>query len=33
VEAVRQHLRDHKHADLSEDVLVELYRHRILVEA
>ncbi|GHG97178.1 hypothetical protein [Comamonas sp. JC664] len=33
VEAVRQHLRDHKQADLSEDVLLELYRHRILVEA
>jgi len=33
VAAVRQHLRDHKQADLSEDVLVELYRHRILVEA
>jgi hypothetical protein len=33
VEAVRQHLRDDKQADLSEDVLLELYRHRILVEA
>lgn len=33
VEAVRHHLREHKQADLSEDILVELYRHRILVEA
>ncbi|ATB46705.1 hypothetical protein [Corallococcus macrosporus] len=33
VAAVRQHLREHKQADLSEDVLLELYRHRILVEA
>ncbi|AKF80665.1 hypothetical protein SAMN05443572_1085 [Myxococcus fulvus] len=32
VEAVRHHLREHKQADLSEDVLLELYRHRILVE-
>ncbi len=32
VDAVRQHLREHKQADLSEDVLLELYRHRILVE-
>jgi hypothetical protein len=33
VETVRQHLRDAKQADLSEEVLVELYRHRVLVEA
>jgi Fe-S-cluster containining protein len=33
VEAVRQHLREHKQADLHEDILVELYRHRILIEA
>lgn len=33
VTAVRQHLRDAKQADLGEDVLLELYRHRILIEA
>lgn len=32
VEAVRQHLRDHKQADLDPDILLELHRHRILVE-
>ncbi|MCP3097506.1 hypothetical protein LZ198_01310 [Myxococcus sp. K15C18031901] len=32
VEAVRQHLREHKQADLSEDILLELHRQRILVE-
>jgi Fe-S-cluster containining protein len=33
VDAVRQHLRDTKLADLDEEVLLELYRHRILIEA
>lgn len=33
VEAVRQRLREQKQADLGEDVLLELYRHRILTEA
>ncbi|ATB31903.1 hypothetical protein [Melittangium boletus] len=33
VEAVRQRLRDEKHADLHEDILLELYRHRILMAA
>ncbi|WP_224363148.1 hypothetical protein [Hyalangium versicolor] len=33
VEEVRQRLRDEKQADLHEDILVELYRHRILVDA
>ncbi|RKG84136.1 hypothetical protein [Corallococcus terminator] len=32
VEAVRQHLRDHRQADLDPDILLELHRHRILVE-
>ncbi|MBU8895086.1 hypothetical protein DRW03_02350 [Corallococcus sp. H22C18031201] len=32
VEAVRHRLRTQKQADLLEDVLLELYRHRILVE-
>lgn len=32
VEAVRQRLRETKQADLHEDLLLELYRHRILVE-
>ncbi len=33
VDAVRQRLREQKQADLGDDVLLELYRHRILVEA
>jgi Fe-S-cluster containining protein len=33
VAAVRQRLREQKQADLGEDVLLELYRHRILTEA
>jgi hypothetical protein len=33
VEAVRQRLREEKQADLHDDILVELYRHRILVDA
>lgn len=33
VEAVRQRLREKKQADLSEDVLLALYRHRILTDA
>ncbi|WP_309893385.1 hypothetical protein [Archangium sp.] len=32
VEAVRQRLREEKQADLHEDILLELYRHRILME-
>lgn len=32
VEAVRQRLRDEKQADLHEDILIELYRHRILID-
>jgi Fe-S-cluster containining protein len=32
VEAVRQHLRDHRRADLDPDILLELHRHRILIE-
>jgi Fe-S-cluster containining protein len=33
VSAVRQRLREQKQADLGEDVLLELYRHRILTDA
>jgi hypothetical protein len=33
VEVVRQRLREEKQADLHEDILLELYRHRILTEA
>ncbi len=33
VERVRQRLRDEKQADLHEDILLELYRHRILMAA
>ncbi|MBN1206843.1 MAG: hypothetical protein JXB05_18310 [Myxococcaceae bacterium] len=33
VEAVRARLREEKQADLHDDILVELYRHRILVDA
>ncbi|HYI00553.1 hypothetical protein [Hyalangium sp.] len=33
VETVRQRLRDEKQADLHDDILVELYRHRILIDA
>ncbi len=33
VEAVRKRLREEKQADLHEDILLELYRHRILMEA
>ncbi|HYO57960.1 hypothetical protein [Archangium sp.] len=33
VEAVRERLRKEKQADLHEDILLELYRHRILMEA
>ncbi len=33
VEAVRERLRKEKQADLHEDILLELYRHRILTEA
>jgi hypothetical protein len=33
VEAVRQRLREEKQADLHEDILTELYRHRILIDA
>ncbi|WP_225411277.1 hypothetical protein [Stigmatella hybrida] len=32
VETVRQRLRDEKQADLHEDILLELYRHRILID-
>jgi hypothetical protein len=32
VAEVRERLRSEKQADLGEDVLVELFRHRILVE-
>jgi hypothetical protein len=32
VQAVRQRLREEKQADLHEDILLELYRHRILVD-
>jgi len=32
VSAVRQRLRDEKQADLHEDILLELYRHRILID-
>ncbi|HYO74436.1 MAG TPA: hypothetical protein VEU33_51010 [Archangium sp.] len=33
VSAVRERLREEKQADLHEDILLELYRHRILTEA
>jgi len=33
VERVRQRLREEKQADLHDDILVELYRHRILIDA
>jgi hypothetical protein len=33
VEVVRQRLREEKQADLHEDILLELYRHRILTDA
>jgi Fe-S-cluster containining protein len=33
VEVVRQRLRDEKQSDLHDDILVELYRHRILIDA
>ncbi|MDY7231140.1 hypothetical protein [Hyalangium rubrum] len=33
VEIVRQRLRDEKQADLHDDILIELFRHRILVDA
>ena len=33
VEAVRQRLREEKQADLHDDILIELFRHRILIDA
>jgi len=33
VEAVRKRLREEKQADLHDDILIELFRHRILVDA
>jgi hypothetical protein len=33
VEAVRKRLREEKQADLHEDILLELFRHRILIDA
>jgi Fe-S-cluster containining protein len=33
VERVRQRLREEKQADLHDDILIELYRHRILIDA